>query len=189
MARVLLRVGFMLSLALLPSSDAGAGTTNFEPRLPPRIAWASNDARGFYAEFRARSETGGLGHSYVTLGVVDASGQLRQTVVAGFMPRGMRDDFMSQFGVPVTGAVGVVRADLVQRPVARFRIAISKAEYYRLVNRIRQMRATWTTYELLLVNCNTFVSEIAGTAGLRTPLLAAQFPIAYLSELRRLNTP
>jgi hypothetical protein len=71
----------------------------------------------------------------------------------------------------------------------RFRIAISSANYYRLVSRILEMRRTWTTYQLLLVNCNTFVSEIASTAGLRTPLLVAQFPIAYVSELRSLNTP
>jgi hypothetical protein len=189
MARVLLWVGLILSLALLPVSDVGAGNTNYEPPLPPRIVWATTDARSFYVEFRARSETGGFGHAYVTLGTIDSSGQLQQTVVAGFMPRGMRDDFLSQFGVPVAGVVGVVRTDLVRRPDVRLRIAISKANYYRIVSRILEARRTWTTYELLLVNCNTFVSEIASIAGLRTPVLVAQFPIAYVSELRSLNSP
>jgi hypothetical protein len=189
MARALLWAGLFLGLALLPSSNVGAGTTSYERPLPPRIVWATADARLFYAEFRARSETDGFGHAYVTLGMIDSSGQLQQTVVAGFMPRGMRDDSMSQFAVPVAGVVGVVRADLVRRPAVRFRIAISKANYYRILNRILEMRRTWTTYELLLVNCNTFVSEIASTAGLRTPLLVAQFPIAYVSELRSLNSP
>jgi hypothetical protein len=189
MARVLLWVGLILSLALLPASEVGAGTTNYEPPFPPRVVWAIGDARSFYAEFRARSEAGGFGHAYVTLGMIDSSGQLQQTVVAGFMPRRMRDDVLSQFGLPVEGVVGVVRTDLVRRPAVRFRIAISSANYYRLVSRILEMRRTWTTYQLLLVNCNTFVSEIASTAGLRTPLLVAQFPIAYVSELRSLNTP
>ena len=190
MARVLLWVGLILSLALLPASDVGAGTTNYDLPLPPRIALATTDARSFYAEFRARRETGGFGHAYVILGMVDSSGRLQQTVVAGFMPRGMRDDFFSQFGVPVAGVVGVVRTDLVRRPDdVRLWIAISKANYYRIVSRILEMRRTWTTYELLLFNCNTFVSEIANTAGLRTPILVAQFPIAYVSELRSLNSP
>jgi len=162
---------------------------NHKLRPPPRIVWATTDARSFYVEFRARSETGGFGHAYVTLGMVDSSGQLQQTVAAGFMPQGMRDDFLSQFGVPVAGVVGVVRADLVRRPDVRLRIAISKASYYRIVSRILEMRRTWTTYELLLINCNTFVSEIASTAGLRTPVLVAQFPVAYVSELRSLNSP
>jgi len=189
MARVLLWVGLVLSLALVPASDVGAGTTNYEPPFPPRIIWATTDARSFYVEFRARSERGGFGHAYVTLGMIDSSGQLQQTAIAGFMPRGMRDDVLSQFGVPVAGVVGVVRTDLVRRPAVRFRIAISRANYYRIVSRILEMRKTWTTYELLLVNCNTFVSEIASTVGLRTPLLVAQFPIAYVSELRSLNSP
>jgi len=89
----------------------------------------------------------------------------------------------------VAGVVGVTRSDLVRRPDVRLRIAISKANYYRIVNRILEMRRTWTTYELLLINCNNFVSEVASAAGLRTPLLAAQFPVAYVSELRTLNSP
>jgi hypothetical protein len=82
MARVLLWVGLTLSLALLPASDVGAGTTNYETPLPPRIAWATTDARSFYAEFRARSERGGFGHAYVTLGMIDSSGQLQLRAVS-----------------------------------------------------------------------------------------------------------
>jgi len=189
MARVMLLVGLVVSLALLPSYGVDAGSGNYEPPFPPRIAWSTSDARSFYVEFRARDEAGGFGHSYVTLGIVDSSGQLRQTVVAGFMPSRMRDDFWSQFGIPVAGVVGVSRSDLVRRPDVRLRIAISKANYYRIVGRILEMRRTWTTYELLLINCNSFVSEVASAAGLRTPLLAARFPVAYVSELRTLNSP
>ena len=82
MARVMLLVGLVVSLALLPSYGVDAGSGNYEPPFPPRIAWATTDARSFYVEFRARDEAGGFGHSYVTLGIVDSSGQVRQTVVA-----------------------------------------------------------------------------------------------------------
>src|SRR5262245_22432291 len=189
MARVMLRVGLIVSLALLPPSGVDAGSANYEPPLPPRIAWVTTDASSFYVEFRARDQAGKFGHAYVTLGIVHSSGQVQQTVVAGFMPSGMRDDFGSQFGIPVAGVVGVTRSDLVRRPDVRLRISISKANYYRIVSRIVEMRRTWTTYELLLINCNNFVSEVASAAGLRTPLLAARFPVAYVSELRTLNSP
>jgi hypothetical protein len=186
-ARVLLFVGLIVSLVVAPSLGAVAGSS-YEPASPPHINPAATDARSFYAEFRARDEAGGFGHSYITLGIVDLNGEMRQTVVAGFMPMSMIDDYWSKFGLPVTGMVGVVRSDIVRRPDARFRIAISKASYYRIVRRIQEMRRTWRTYELLLSNCNSFVSEVANTAGLRTPLLAAQLPVAYVSELRTLNS-
>jgi hypothetical protein len=187
-ARVLVFLGLIASLVLIPSSAADAGSVNYEPTYPPRIMPAAKDARSFYAEFRARDEAGGFGHSYITLGIVGSNGEVRQTVVAGFMPMNMINDYWSQFGIPVAGVVGVVRSDFVRRPDARFRIAISKANYYRIVSRIQEMRRTWRTYELLLSNCNNFVREVASTAGLRTPLLAAQLPVAYVSELRTLNS-
>ena len=188
MARFVLFVGLIVSLVLIPSSAADAGSTNYEPTYPPRIVAPAKDARSFYAEFRARNEAGGFGHSYVTLGIVNSSGEVRQTVVAGFMPLNMIDDYWSQFGIPVTGMVGVVRSDLVRRPDSRFRIAVNEETYYRIVSRIQEMRRTWSTYELLLRNCNNFASEVASTAGLRTPLLAAQLPVAYVTELRTLNS-
>jgi hypothetical protein len=187
-ARALRFLGLIISLVLMATSAVDAVSTNYEPTHPPRILLATKDARSFSAEFRARDEAGGFGHSYITLGVVDSNGEVRQTVVAGFMPRSMIDDYWSQFGIPVAGMVGVVRSDFVRRPDARFRIAISEAIYYRIVSRIQEMRRTWSTYELLLSNCNNFVSEVASTTALRTPLLAAQLPVAFVTELRTLNS-
>jgi hypothetical protein len=138
-------------------------------------------------EFRARND-GGFGHSYVTLGTIDAIDQVQQTVVAGFMPKSASDDHWSKFGIPVTGSVGTTRSDFVRRPDVGFRIAISKAAYFRVVKKIRSQRVTWTRYELLLRNCNNFVSEIASSAGLRTPMVTAQYPVRYLTELRALNS-
>ena len=128
------------------------------------------------------------GHSYVVLGTVDATGEMRETVVAGFMSKGADDDYWGQFGIPVTGTVGVVQLDFTRRPAARFRIVVSKVEYYRVVREIYRLSKTWTTYEVLLQNCNSFVGQIAASVGLRTPLVAAQFPVRYVTELRALNS-
>jgi len=171
---------------LLPAG-AGAGSSTYETTYPPRIIAAAAEARSFYVEFRARDD-GAFGHSYVTLGTIDAIGQLQETVVVGFMPKGAEDDRWSKFGIPVSGSVGVSRSDFVRRPNARFRVAISRVTYFRLVNKVHALRKAWTTYELLVRNCNNFLSEIAGSAGLRTPIVTAQYPVRYVADLRALNS-
>jgi hypothetical protein len=186
MPRALFHFGLLINL-LLPAAT-NAGGPSYEPAHAARIVpiiWA---ARSYYAEFRARDEPGGFGHSYVILGTIDFAGDSRQTVVAGFMPRGEMAEHWGRFGMPVAGMVGVTRSDFLRRPDARFRIPISQAKYYRVLSKIQEMRTTWTTYELLLSNCNSFVREIASTAGLRAPLIPAQFPVDYVGELRALNS-
>src|SRR6516162_1045616 len=142
-------VWFVTILGLLLPAGAKAGGTTYEPTYPPRITPVPSEARAFYVEFRARND-GGFGHSYVTLGTTDTMDQVRQTVVVGFMPKSADDDHWSKFGIPVTGLVGVTSSDLVRRPAVRFRVAISKATYFRLVSKIRRLRMTWTTYELVV---------------------------------------
>ena len=186
MPRALFHFGLMVSLVLPAATNAGS--PSYEPAHAARIVPINWAARSFYAEFRARDEAGGFGHSYVTLGTVDFAGESRQTVVAGFMPRGEMADRWGRFGMPVAGMVGVSRSDFVRRPDARFRIHISEAKYYRVLSKIQEMRRTWTTYELLLSNCNSFVSEIASTAGLSVPLIPARLPVDYVGELRALNS-
>ena len=187
MAHFVSKAWLLGSLVLLLVRGAEAGNDTYEPTHPPRIIAVAADARSFYLEFRARNEVGGFGHSYVTLGAVNTAGQGYQTVVVGFMPRSADDDYWSKFGLPVAGLLGVTRSDLTRRPDARFRIAINKATYLRLVSRVRSLRRTWTQYELVVHNCNSFVSEIASSVGLRTPLITAQYPVGYVTELHALN--
>jgi len=187
MRRVVSTIAFVSSLAIVLPTGAGAGSSTYEPTFQPRIIAASAEARSFYVEFKARND-GGFGHSYVTLGIVDTIGQLRETVVVGFMPKGAEDDRWSKFGIPVTGSVGVSRSDFVRRPNARFRLAINRVTYFRLVNKVRDLRNAWTTYELLVRNCNNFLDEIASSAGLRTPIVTAQYPVDYVTDLRALNS-
>jgi hypothetical protein len=187
MARLLKTIVLAGSLALVPVSGAECGSGTYEPTRPPVMVAVTADATAFYVEFRARNEAGGFGHSYVVLGTIAATGQPRETVVAGFMPKGAADDFWSKFGVPVTGLVGVARSDLVRRPDAQLHLAISRATYFRALHTIRKLRTTWITYEVLVRNCNNFVGQIADAVHLRTPLVTAQLPVRYVAELRALN--
>ena len=189
MARFLARAWFFGSLSLLLVTGVEAGNSTYEATYPPRIVATTADAKSFYLEFRARNEVGGFGHSYIALGTVDAGGHGHQTVVVGFMPKSADDDYWSKFGLPVSGIVGATRSDLLRRADARFRIAINEPMYLRLVSKVRALSRTWTQYELVIHNCNAFVNEIARSVGLRTPLLTAQYPVGYISELHALNAP
>jgi hypothetical protein len=189
MARFVSKTWRLASVWLILVTGAEAGNDTYETTHPPGIIAVAADARSFYLEFRARNEAGGYGHSYVTLGAIDASGHGHQTVAVGFMPRSPDDDYWSKFGLAVTGMVGVARSDLLRRPDARFRIALNKVAYLRVVSEIRDFRRTWTQYELVVHNCNNFVSEIANSVGLQAPLITAQYPVDYITELRALNTP
>jgi hypothetical protein len=104
------------------------------------------------------------------------------------VPRSADDDYWSKFGLPVTGLIGVTRSDLLRQPDARFRILINKATYLRVIATIRELGHTWTGYELVLHNCNSFVGEVARSVGLQAPLITAQYPVHYVAELRSLNS-
>jgi hypothetical protein len=173
----------LLSCWAVPTASA-----HYERIYPPRMLAPSATATAFYIEFRAREEAGGHGHSYVTLGEIDTSGAARQTIVAGFLPDGADSDRWGKVGVPVAGTVGITRSDIAGRHHARFRVAISRAQYFGVVRKIQHLRRTWRMYELLLRNCNSFAGQIAGAVGLRAPMVAAQYPVRYVTELRSLNT-
>jgi hypothetical protein len=187
MAHFALTIPVMTAVLLLCQAVPAAGA-DYERAHPPRMLAASAQATAFYVEFRAREEAGGYGHSYVTLGEIDTSGGTRQTIVAGFLPDGADSDRWSKVGLPVAGTVGVTRSDIAGRHHARFRVSISRAQYFHVVRAIHRLRRTWTRYELLLRNCNGFVSQIAGSVGLRTPMVTAQYPVRYVAELRSLNS-
>lgn len=181
-------VASTLLLMQLAHTSAHAGGGNYEPPRPPRISAPTRDAKAFYVEFRARKESGGYGHSYVTLGTFNGAGRSRQTVVAGFTPKGPDDDFLGGLALPVSGSVGLTKSDLVRRPDVTFRVRISREQYNVAVRRIHGLRRNWTTYSLLGQNCNDFTGQVAHSIGLRTPMAGARLPVGYISELRSLNS-
>ena len=117
-ARAISTACLVASLVLHLPKGASAGS-NYEVTHPPHTVAAPAGAESFYLEFRARNEVAGFGHSYVTLGAIDASNHSHQTFVAGFVPRSADDDYWSKFGLPVTGLIGVTRSDLLRQPDAR----------------------------------------------------------------------
>jgi len=184
-----LAISLAMALAMLVCQTVQPARAEYERTHPPLILPASPEATTFYVEFRAREEADGFGHSYVTLGSIDTSGGMHQTVVVGFLPKSADDDRWSKVGLPVMGLVGATQSDFARRPRIRFRVVISRTQYFRVLQEIRNLRRTWTTYQLLLRNCNSFAGQIAVTIGLQAPMLTAQYPVRYMSELLVLNSP
>jgi hypothetical protein len=142
----------------------------------------------FTSNFAREMKPDGFGHWYVTLGSTDISGRMQQTVVVGFLPKSADDDRLSKFGLPVTGLVGATRSDFAGRPRVRFRVVISRTQYFRVLREIRNLRSTWTMYQLALRNCDAFAGQIAITIGPQAPMLTMQYPVRYMGELRTLNS-
>src|SRR6476660_155295 len=181
-------ISLAMALAMFVCQTVQPARAEYERTHPFLVLPASLEATAFYVEFRARDEADGFGHSYVTLGSIDTSGGMHQTVVVGFVPKSADDDRWSKFGLPVTGLVGATRSDFASRPRVRFRVVISRTQYFRVLQEIRNRRRTWTTYELVLRNCNNFAGQIAITVGLHAPMLTIQYPVRYMGELRTLNS-
>jgi hypothetical protein len=186
MTRLITSLSVAVGLAVV--TTAVAADAGHERIRPPFVTQVVGEAQLFYIEFRARDAKDGFGHSYVTLGAFDARGRRQQTVILGFNTKTADDDYWSLFAVPVTGVVGVTRADLVQQPDVYFRVSLSKSKYDRVVRGIPRLQRDWTMYQLLARNCNSFVGHVAQAIDLSTPLLTAQFPTRYVLELKALNT-
>src|SRR5262245_34468331 len=78
MPRFVAAIANTVRVALLLSVGAQAGGSNYERTYPARMIAAAEDAKSFYAEFRARNEVGGVGHSYITLGTIVATGETQE---------------------------------------------------------------------------------------------------------------
>ena len=155
-------------------------------RKSTEFAPLRSDDRGYYVEFRARTDNE-FGHSYVVVGAVDRQGRGRRLGTVGFgtatgAPSGLNAVFGSR------GQIGYTNDDIVQKPIESFRISIDRATVRGIVRTTAAMRRTWTSYSLLTRNCNTFVGAIATRAGLDVPYYDAVQPDTYVRELRRLNS-
>jgi hypothetical protein len=153
--------------------------------LAPVFAPARAGDSAFYLEFRARTDDE-FGHAYMLFEIADAKGRIRPAGVFGFgTATGAPSGLFSLFGSP--GEIGYTGQDLTTAPLEKYRVRIDRATYLRVAGAVGEMRKTWTIYELLFFNCNTFVGDIAAQAGLAAPSFDALLPSAYVQRLRDLN--
>ena len=84
------------------------------------------------------------------------------------------------------GLLGSGKADFNEPSVVVYRRYLTQAEYQRVIEEVRHVRATRPTWHLVFSNCNDFVGAIAKSIGLlRPPSLLP--PTIYVTLLRALN--
>lgn len=139
----------------------------------------------YFIEFRSRSALS-YGHTFVVFGRVGE--RLTARNVAGLHPRGDSSiTYMIGHIVPVPSETGASDGDLEEQyTTARYRIALSAAEYRTIVAHIRELQATSPAWNAATYNCNAFAGTIAHFVGLTSPppwLL----PEDFVNSMRRMN--
>ena len=180
------RLAVMVVMLAAAPRHAAASTYDvlFGPVLPSqRLASTANTSKWF-VEFRARGGSP-VGHSYVVLGVRNASGTERIVRVAGFYASmGVVGTTASIIGVP--GVIGYKKTALGKASV-RYRRSLTRGAFARIERAIIQAAKHPGTFTMLSNNCNAFVARIARMIGLRAPRSTAVHAPTYVKQMIALN--
>ena len=142
----------------------------------------------YYIEFRSRSAQS-YGHTFSIYGRLNGQGKIASKAVAGLHP-------FSESAVPwmighlflVPSETGASDGDTEDQYVtARFRVALSQAEYAKVTTFIKDLQKKSPVWHAMLYNCNAFVGDIARFMGLETPSSTMLMPAEYINGLRDLN--
>jgi len=142
----------------------------------------------YYIEFRSRSAQS-YGHTFSIYGRLNGQGKIASKSVAGLHP-------FSESAVPwmighlflVPSETGASDGDTEDQYVtARFRVALSQAEYAKVTTFIKGLQKKSPVWHAVLYNCNAFVGDIARFMGMETPSSTMLMPAEYINGLRDLN--
>jgi hypothetical protein len=136
----------------------------------------------YFIDFRARPSSY-IGHTFIVYGRVDADGRVAELHYAGLIPEG---DVWEGLFVPIEASVRQYKDDTKYLPSAIYRRRLSPAEYQRVAQTVRRLRANEHHWHAIFQNCNSFAIDIAAVLGLgRPPSLLP--PSVWVGMLRALN--
>jgi len=147
---------------------------------------ASNSARPYFVEFRARSALS-YGHTFLVHGRVGQKITARDVI--GLHPATESSvPWMIGHLVPVVSETGASDGDFEEQYViARYRVLLTEAEYKKTLAMMRGMQRNHPVWHAVLYNCNRFVGDIAQNMGLRSPGNALLMPKDYINTLKAVN--
>ncbi|HEY0233776.1 MAG TPA: hypothetical protein VGC86_01785, partial [Afipia sp.] len=152
-----------------------------KPKPAKRAAAAA--AKGpYYVDFRARTAAS-YGHAFVWFGKTSE----KKVDVAGLHPAGDATEFVVGHLLPVPAETGASYGDLdPQYLTANYRVYMNEADAKRVFAYIRHLQATHKLWNEMTNNCTTFLGQIAGFMGLKTPFYL-KVPEDYVNSLKELN--
>jgi hypothetical protein len=142
----------------------------------------------YYIEFRSRSAQS-YGHTFSIYGRLNGQGKIASKAVAGLHPFTESPlPWMVGHLILVPSETGASDGDTEDQYVtARFRVALSQAEYAKVTTFIKDLQKKSPLWHAVLYNCNAFVGDIAHFMGLETPSSTMLMPAEYINGLRDLN--
>jgi hypothetical protein len=183
-----------LGLVTFPATAQDAAAPLSAPQTSaPR---PSQGYKPYFVEFRARAAAS-YGHMYVLYGQLNGHGEIVKSDIAGLHPAGDANNCDNCSLVTwtlghvlfVPSETGASDGDLEEKYVtARYRVMLNAASFKRISAYIKQKKAEKQAWNALVNNCVTFINDIAGFMGLKTPAGSNLIePKDYVERLREMN--
>lgn len=160
-----------------------AATDGAKPKKLSVRRTASAAIKGpYYVDFRSRTAAS-YGHAFVWFG----KSTDKKVDVAGLHPAGDEVPFVLGHVVPVPAETGASYGDLdPEYLTASYRVYMSEADAKRVFAYIRKLQSTTKLWNEMTNNCTSFMGQIAGFMGLKTPFYM-MYPEDYVNKLREMN--
>jgi hypothetical protein len=196
-----IRVLVAASLAAIPLGLVAFPAMAQDAAAPPSAPQtnATRPSQGYkpyFIEFRARAAAS-YGHMYVLYGQLNGRGEIVKSDIAGLHPAGDANNCDNCSLLPwtlghilfVPSETGASDGDLEEKYVtARYRVMLDAASFNKVSAHIKQKKAEKQAWNALINNCVTFINEIAGFMGLKTPPGSNLIePKDYVERLRDMN--
>lgn len=170
------------------ASEVGAPLAEASSAGLAHDAATATASKPYYIEFRARNAQS-YGHTFSMYGRLNAHGGIATKTVAGLHPFTSSElPWMIGHVIMVPSETGASDGDTEdQYLIARFRIALSAAEYKTVTTFIKDLQRRSPVWHAVLYNCNAFVGDIARFMGLDASISPLHLPKDYIDGLRDLN--
>jgi hypothetical protein len=183
--------------ALLAGPDVRTAMAQPDRVMPARFVAApafhphpvSHLAGRFFVDFRARTAAS-YGHAFVWYGRLNSHGKVGAIDVAGLHPASDNPiPYIIGHVFPVPSETGKSYGDLDEEYLtANYRVYLSDADALKVFAYIRHKQETSPLWLAGLLNCTSFIADIAAYMGLKTPATGTwMYPEDFVNNLRDLN--
>jgi hypothetical protein len=143
----------------------------------------------YFVDFRSRTAAS-YGHAFVWYGRLNSHGKIGLVDVAGLHPASENPiPYIIGHVFPVPAETGKSYGDLDEEYLtANYRVYLSEADARKVFAYIRYKQETSPLWLAGAINCTSFIADIAGYMGLKTPLTGTwMYPEDMINSLRDLN--
>lgn len=168
--------------APLAEQDDGVGPVVHNPTSP-------NLAGRYFVDFRARTAAT-YGHAFMWYGQLTPQGKIGMVEVAGLHPATDNPvPYIIGHVFPVPSETGKSYGDLDEQYLtASYRVYLSEADAKKVFAYIKHKQETSPVWIAGMINCTSFVVDIASYMGLKTPLTGTwMYPEDLVNSIRDLN--